>query len=145
MKKFLLLILICSVQTIFSQTTQKRNSTDKTKAPTENNMERAEENNHIYNTAGIDNAPEFPGGINAFDSFIKQNFKTPKEGLKGKIHTTFIIEKDGSLSDIKILRDLGHETGAEAERVLKLSPKWNPGKQDNKTIRVLFSMPIIIN
>jgi len=104
-----------------------------------------EEENQIYNTAGLEVKPEFPGGLEAMNSFIKQNFKSPKEGLKGKIYATFIIEKDGSLSDIKILRDLGYETGAEAIRVLKLFPKWSPGKQNNKTIRVLYSIPMIIN
>lgn len=143
MRKFLLLILICSVQTILSQTISTR--TSKAKAPAENNMQRANDNNIVYNTAGIDTEPKFQGGIEAFDGFIKQNFKSPKEGLKGKIYTTFIIEKDGSLSDIKILRDLGEGTGAEAERVLKLSPKWIPGKQDNKEVRVLYSFPIAIN
>jgi hypothetical protein len=107
--------------------------------------EVVEEENPVYNTAGIEVKPEFPGGVDAMNAFITQNFKSPKENLKGKIYTTFIIEKDGSLSDIKILRDLGHETGAEAIRVLKLFPKWSPGKQNNKTVRVLYSIPMIIN
>ncbi|MCC9061380.1 energy transducer TonB [Flavobacterium piscisymbiosum] len=131
MKKFLILILICLAQNTFSQEVAKPNTTD--------------DDNKIYNTAGIDVKPEFPGGLEAMNGFIKQNFKNPKEGLKGKIYTTFIIEKDGSLSDIKILRDLGHETGTEAIRVLKLFPKWSPGKQNNKIIRVLYSIPMIIN
>lgn len=146
MKKFLLLVLICFIQNTFSQTVSKDKATEnKTEAPAKNNMQRADEDNQVYNSAGIDVRPEFPGGINALDAFIKQNFKNPKPGLKGKIYTTFIIEKDGSLSDIKILRDLGHETGAEALRVLQLSPKWSPGKQNNKIIRVLFSIPMIID
>ncbi|MDR7210780.1 energy transducer TonB [Flavobacterium piscis] len=103
------------------------------------------EDNLVYNTAGIEVKPEFPGGQEALNSFIKQNYKNPKENLKGKIYATFVIEKDGSLSDIKILRDLDYETGKEAIRVLKLSPKWIPGKQNNKTVRVLYSIPIILN
>ncbi|MNL60417.1 Gram-negative bacterial tonB protein [compost metagenome] len=58
---------------------------------------------------------------------------------------TFIIEKDGSLSDIKVLRDIGHGTGAEAIRVLKMSPKWIPGKQNNNVVRTLFSIPVSVN
>lgn len=146
MKKFLLLILICSAQVIFSQTSQKGNSKDnKTNVSSQNNTQSPEDDNQIYNTAGLDVAPQFPGGIEALNGFIKQNFKNPKEGLKGRIYATFIIEKDGSLSDIKILRDLGHETGAEALRVLQLSPKWSPGKQNNKIVRVLYSIPMTIN
>ena len=58
---------------------------------------------------------------------------------------TFIIEKDGSLSDIKVLRDIGYGTGDEAIRVLKISPKWIPGKQNNKEVRTLYSLPIPVN
>ncbi|MEO8238927.1 MAG: energy transducer TonB [Flavobacterium sp.] len=150
MKKFLILILICFAQSIFSQTTTKDYS-DKTSSKNSEDLPYmpigvvVEEENPVYNTAGIEVRPEFSGGQEALNGFIKQNYKSPKEGLKGKIYATFIIEKDGSLSDIKILRDLGHETGKEAIRVLKLSPKWIPGKQNNKTVRVLYSIPIILN
>jgi hypothetical protein len=104
-----------------------------------------EEENQVYNTAGIEVKPEFPGGLIGFDSFIKQNYKNPTDKVKGKIYMTFIIEKDGSLSDIKILRDIGYGTGAEAIRVLKTSPKWTPGIQNNKQVRVLYSIPISVN
>lgn len=149
MKKLLILIVICCAQNIFSQTIPKGKSTEyEIEAPVSNalsNGETVKDDNQIYNTAGLDVKPEYPGGIEALYGFIKQNYKTPKEGLKGKIYATFIIEKDGSLSDIKILRDLGHETGAEAIRILKLSPKWSPGKQNGKNIRVLQSIPMIID
>jgi beta-lactamase regulating signal transducer with metallopeptidase domain len=87
--------------------------------------------------------PEFPGGIVAFYKFIGTNFKVPAE-LKGsgKIHSTFIVEKDGSLSEFKILNDIGFGTGEEVIRVLKLSPKWITGKQGNETVRVKYSLPI---
>ncbi|MDQ6471105.1 energy transducer TonB [Flavobacterium sp. LHD-80] len=144
MKKFLILILICSAQNIFCQT-KGDPKVPQIDASAKNNMQRADEDDKIYNVAGIDTRPEFPGGIDALNTFIKQNFKTPKPGLKGKIYITFIIEKDGSLNNINVLRDLGYETGAEAIRVLQLAPKWSPGKQNNKIIRVLYSMPMIID
>lgn len=138
MKKFLILIVICFAQNAFSQTEPPKEYIS--------DAERAIiEGNQVYNTAGIDVRPEFPGGVEAMNSFIKQNFKSPKEGLKGKVYAMFIIEKDGSLSDIKILRDIGYETGAEAIRVIKLFPKWSPGKQNNKNVRVLYSIPMVIN
>lgn len=100
----------------------------------------------IYSTAGIEVKPTFPGGINEFYQFIGKNFQTPKvEGLKGKIYVTFVIEKDGSVTEIKILRDIGYGTGEEAVRVLKECPKWNPGTQNGKAVRVLYSLPITIN
>ncbi|WP_228526604.1 MULTISPECIES: energy transducer TonB [unclassified Flavobacterium] len=105
-----------------------------------------EEKNQVYNTAGLEVKPEFPGGKEAFDKFIKENYKNPKNTeIKGRVYLTFIIEKDGSLSDIKVLRDIGFETGSEAIRVLKLSPKWIPGKQNNNVVRTLFSVPISVN
>jgi beta-lactamase regulating signal transducer with metallopeptidase domain len=87
--------------------------------------------------------PEFPGGIVAFYKFIGTNFKVPSE-LKGsgKIFLTFMVEKDGNLSEFEILKDIGFGTGEEVIRVLKLSPKWIPGKENNETVRVKYSLPI---
>jgi protein TonB len=104
-----------------------------------------EEDNTIYNTAGIEVKPDFPGGLEKFYKFIGKNFQVPEEeGLKGKIFVTFVVEKDGSLTDIKVIRDIGYGTGKEAIRVLKSCPKWNSGEQNGKKVRVLFSLPISI-
>jgi hypothetical protein len=103
-----------------------------------------EDDNLVYSTAGIEVKPNFPEGIEKFYEFFNNNFQMPEESLKGKVYATFIIEKDGSLSDIKILRDIGYGTGKETIRVLKLSPKWNPGVQNGKTVRVMYSMPFPI-
>ena len=101
------------------------------------------DDNKIYNPLDLEIKPDFFGGQQALDKFIKENYKTPKDKtLKGNIYITFIIEKDGSLSDIKVLRDIGSGTGAEAIRILKLSPKWKPGKQNEKEIRALYSLVI---
>ena len=101
--------------------------------------------NTVYNTAGIDVKPEFPGGIDEFNKFIAKNYNSPNQaGLKGKVYVTFIIEKDGSLTDIKVLRDIGYGTGKEAIRVLGLSPKWLPGEQNGKKVRCTYSLPISI-
>ncbi len=104
-----------------------------------------EEDNNIYNTAGIEVKPDFPGGLDKFYKFVGKNFQVPEEeGLKGKIFVTFVVEKDGSLTDIKVLRDIGYGTGKEAIRVLKSCPRWNPGEQNGKKVRVLYSLPISI-
>ncbi|MEO7977842.1 energy transducer TonB [Flavobacterium sp.] len=104
-----------------------------------------EEDNNVYNTAGIEVKPDFPGGIEKFYKFVGNNYKTPEEeGLKGKVYVTFVVEKDGSLTDIKVLRDIGYGTGAEAIRVLKKCPRWTPGEQNGKKVRVLYSLPITI-
>ncbi|MBF6641935.1 energy transducer TonB [Flavobacterium sp. J49] len=101
--------------------------------------------NNIYNTAGIDVKPEFPGGLGEFYKYVGKNYKTPNvKGLKGKVFVTFVIEKDGSLSDIKVIKDIGLGTGEEAIRVLKACPNWIPGEQNGKKVRVMYSLPISI-
>jgi protein TonB len=101
--------------------------------------------NTVYNTAGIDVKPEFPGGYEEFYKFIAKNYKTPNvAGLKGKIYVTFVVEKDGSIDEIQVLRDIGYRTGKEAIRVLELSPDWIPGEQNGQKVRCTFSLPISI-
>lgn len=104
-----------------------------------------EEDNSVYNTAGIEVKPDFPGGMEKFYKFVGKNYQTPEEeGLKGKVFVSFVVEKDGSLTDIKVIRDIGYGTGKEAIRVLKSCPKWSPGEQNGKKVRVLYSLPINI-
>ncbi|SFE43225.1 energy transducer TonB [Flavobacterium xueshanense] len=102
--------------------------------------------NDVYNTAGITEKPDFPGGIEKFYQFVGENYKTPSQpNLKGKVYVTFTIEKDGSLSDIKSIRDIGFGTGEEAIRVLKICPKWIPGKLNGVPVRVMYSLPITLH
>lgn len=96
----------------------------------------------------IEIKPEFPGGLLEFYKFIGKNFKMPEEASKnkidGKIFVQFIVEKDGNLSEFKIVKDLGYGIGEEAIRTLKLSPAWTPGSQMGQPVRVLYSLPITI-
>ena len=99
----------------------------------------------IHTVSGIEIRPEFPGGLSQFYKYIGKNYKVPDiKSLKGKIIITFVVEKDGSLTDIKVLRDIGYGTGSEAIRVLKKCPKWIPGEQDGKKVRVIYTLPISI-
>ena len=102
----------------------------------------------IHNAAAITDMPSFPGGMQEFYKFVGQNYKISKEmsdaKAKGKVYITFVVEKDGSISDIKNIRDFGYGTGEEAIRVMKLSPKWIPGKLNNDNVRVMYSLPITV-
>lgn len=100
------------------------------------------EDNTVYNAVEV--RPDFPGGIQKFYDFVGKNYRAPEEDVKGKVFVQFVVEKDGSLTDIKVMRDLGYGTGAEAIRVLKKSPKWKPGIQNGRPVRVLYSLPISI-
>ncbi len=107
--------------------------------------------NNVYSSAGIEVQPEFPGGAAGFNKYCSKNYKTEdiidklNSDLKGRVFVEFVVEKDGSLTDIKVIRDLGFGTGAEAIRLLKSAPKWKPGVQNGKTIRVRYSLPISLD
>lgn len=91
--------------------------------------------------------PEYPEGLNKLNEFFKENFKIPnlERSIKGRVILQFIVEKDGSLSDIKVLRDLGHGTGKEAVRLLKLAGKWNTGLQNGESVRVRYTLPVPVD
>ena len=94
----------------------------------------------------VEHAPDFPGGVDKFYKFLQQNIKYPADArnkkIEGKVYVTFIVEKDGSLSHLKVIRDPGAGCGAEAARVMKLSPKWNAGVQNGHKVRVQYTLPI---
>ncbi len=89
--------------------------------------------------------PEYLGGMQEFYNFFSANYKIPSDFKgNGKIYISFMVETDGSISDFEVLRDSGFGTGEEAVRVLKLTPKWIPGKEDGKVVRMKFTLPIAI-
>lgn len=97
----------------------------------------------------VENEPEFPGGMDALYKYLAQNIKYPQlareNNITGKVYVTFVVEKDGSIANPKVLRDIGGGCGAEAIRVVKAMPKWNPGKQRGKAVRVQFNLPVNFN
>ena len=94
----------------------------------------------------IDIQPGYPGGLEVFYNFFDKNFQKPNvPSLVGKIAFSFIIETDGTITNIKLLKDPGFGTGVEAERVLRLAPKWLPGKKGGKAVRVNYLLPIGIH
>lgn len=106
------------------------------------------ENQNVNKLAAVEVKPEFPGGMQAFYNYLGQNFKTTAEANKnkvqGKIYLQFIIEKDGTVQEVTILRDLGYGLGDEAVRVLKSSPRWSPGVVRGKPVRVVYSLPLTV-
>lgn len=88
----------------------------------------------------------FPGGVEALITFLSKNVTYPQEaretGTQGIVYVTFVVEKDGSISDIKILQDIGAGCGEEAVRVVKAMPKWIPAKHKGEKVRMQFNLPI---
>jgi hypothetical protein len=90
--------------------------------------------------------PEFPGGYEKLTAFINKNLNQSKSSKPGRVNVTFVVEKDGTLSDIiAIGRIFDQNATDEAIRVMKLSPKWIPGKQNGKPVRVQYTVPIVFN
>lgn len=94
----------------------------------------------------VEEMPEYPGGMSEFMKFIAQNIKYPADALQGKVEgrviARFVVCKDGSISDIEIMRSVSPSLDAEAVRVLKLMPKWKPGRQRGKAVPVKFTVPV---
>ena len=91
--------------------------------------------------------PQFPGGQIAMLQYIMENMKYPKqamkEGIQGRVAVSFIVEKDGSISDVKPILSVHPLLNKEAVRVVKSMPKWTPGKQNGKPVRVRFNLPVM--
>ena len=94
----------------------------------------------------VENMPEFPGGDAGLMKYIQKNVKYPpiaKEyNITGKVYVSFIVDKSGSVTDVKIVRGVDKSLDAEAVRVVKSLPKYKPGKQRGKAVRVMFTIPI---
>lgn len=89
--------------------------------------------------------PLFPGGNAEFSKFISKNFTAPDvEGLNGTVIISFVIELDGSLTDIKVVKDIGSGSGQAAMNMIKKSPKWSPGQMEGKAVRVRYELPVTI-
>jgi TonB family protein len=94
----------------------------------------------------VDVQPQFPGGLQAFGVFLGNNIKYPaddaKNKVQGKVICKFVVEKDGHLSNIEVVRATTEAMGKEAVRVLSSSPKWTPGQQNGRLVRVYYMVPI---
>ena len=101
-------------------------------------------NNKVFTAVEV--SPVFNGGQAGFSMFLAHNIKYPKtardSNIQGRVYATFIVEKDGSLSNIKIMRSPSKSLSDETIRVLSLSPNWTPGYQNNQPVRVSFTVPV---
>ncbi len=110
--------------------------------------------NHIDSTKvedepaflAVENPPEFPGGDQALSAFIARNVRYPPQArenrIEGKVFVSFIIEKDGSVSNIKVVKGVGGSCDEEAKRVVSILPNFIPGKQNGRPVRVQYFVPI---
>ena len=103
--------------------------------------------NNIYEGGGVEKFPEFEGGMSAWAKFLQRNMNYPiraqEDNIQGKVILSFVVEKDGSITDVTIIRGIGGGCDQEAMRVIKKSPRWKPGIQNKQNVRVRFTMPFV--
>ena len=94
----------------------------------------------------VTDGPEFIGGDEARIKYLQKNIKYPtlakESGIQGTVYVTFVVEKDGSISNVKVLRGIGGGCDIESVRIIKNMPNWKPGMQKGKAVRVQYNMPI---
>jgi len=103
----------------------------------------------VINVNSIENQPAFPGGMEAFIKYLRKNLRYPSSAVEndvaGRVYVNFIVEKDGKLTDIKVVKGIGFGCDEEAIRVLKRSPDWSPGEQNGRKVRVMYTLPIVFS
>ena len=106
---------------------------------------QTKKNNMVFDVVEV--MPQFPGGQIAMMKYIMENIKYPKQAMKeriqGRVTVRFIVEKDGSISDVKPILSVHPLLNKEAVRVVESMPKWTPGKQNGKPVRVRFNLPVM--
>jgi protein TonB len=95
----------------------------------------------------VEQMPSFPGGDQKMYEYLGKNIKYPQiareSGIQGRVFVNFVVEPDGSVSNVKVLRGIGGGCDEEAMRVVKGMPKWTPGKQRGKAVRVSYTLPVV--
>ncbi len=99
--------------------------------------------NSLYDVGGLDVMPEPYGGAGAWAKFLQKNLRYPDTDIQGRVVISFIIERDGKLTDLNIVKGVDNLLDREALRVLKLAPAWKPGQQNGKPVRVKYTIPIV--
>ena len=131
MKRLIMMSLmaICSLTTVLAQKTV---------------VSQKDQKEEPFNV--VEDMPAFPGGMEAMSQFISSNIKYPadakKQKVDGRVLVKFVVEKDGSITEVKVIKPAFPSLDAEAIRVVKAMPKWKPGYQNGQAVRVQFAMPI---
>ena len=106
---------------------------------------KPEVSNKVFDV--VEEMPSFPGGQGALMSFLSSNIKYPvvaqENGVQGRVIVSFVVERDGSISDVKVARSVDPSLDREAQRVVKSMPRWKPGKQNGSAVRVKYTVPVV--
>ena len=107
----------------------------------------SQSNQSVYDEVEV--MPEFPGGMPAMIEFLQTNIKYPEDAIKqhvgGRVMVMFVVETDGSLSNVRVAKNVFPSLDAEAVRVVKTMPKWKPGKEKGRLVRVNYTLPVVFS
>ena len=107
----------------------------------------SQSNQNVYDQ--VEEMPEFPGGMPAMIEFLQTNIKYPKDAIKqevgGRVMVMFVVETDGSISNVRVARKVFPSLDKEAVRVVKAMPKWKPGKEKGRLVRVNYTLPVVFS
>ena len=105
---------------------------------------KKEEDNKVFDV--VEQQPTFPGGQAALLQWLGQNIHYPavaeEQGIQGRVVVSFVVEKDGSISSVQVVRGVDPSLDKEAVRVVKSMPRWTPGKQNGQAVRVKYNVPV---
>lgn len=148
----LILTSVALIMLLFScGESEREEATSTVNRNTESAATRAEKSDSKKELTGkvyeiVDQMPEYPGGLTALMNYLRANIRYPeaaqKAGIEGRVIVSFIVEPNGSVSNVEIVRGVDSDLDQEALRVVRQMPKWKPGKQDGSTVRVKFHLPI---
>ena len=103
-----------------------------------------EEENKVFDV--VEQMPSFPGGMSALMAYLQKSIKYPpvaeENGIQGRVVCTFVVERDGSVTDVKVAKSVDPSLDKEAVRVVSAMPKWIPGKQNGQSVRVKYTLPV---
>ena len=143
--KCLLFVVSALILLVIVIAPARANAQDKREKTTQTRKDTATDDK-VYEVC--EQMPIFEGGDAALLKYLRENLKYPDKtkdrGVQGRLVIGFIVEKDGSLTDVKVLRPVDIDLDAEALRVIKGMPKWIPGRQNGKRVRVRYLLPIHI-
>ncbi len=106
---------------------------------------KPEVSNKVFDV--VEEMPHFPGGPAALQAFLSSNTKYPvvaqENGVQGRVIVSFVVERDGSITDVRVVRSVDPSLDREASRVVRSMPRWSPGKQNGSTVRVKYTVPVV--
>lgn len=116
-----------------------------TTAPPPPPAPKPEVSNKVFDV--VEEMPHFPGGPAALQAFLSSNTKYPvvaqENGVQGRVIVSFVVERDGSITDVKVVRSVDPSLDREATRVVKSMPRWSPGKQNGSAVRAKYTVPVV--